>query len=126
MNFKSRFLSITILSVLIFVGCSQKIGQADMFRGDKQHSGIYKTQGFEQFSAIKWTFKTEGKIISSPAIQNNTAYIGSSDKFLYAFDITTGQQKWRFETGGVVTSSPAVSGGLVLFGSADGNFYAIH
>ena len=125
MNFKIRLLLSTILCMIPFTGCSQKTDQAVMFRGNKQHTGIYTTQGVEQFSAVKWTFKTGGKIISSPVISQKTAYFGSSDFFLYAVDITTGQQKWKFDTDGVVTSSPAVCEGLVLFGSFDGLFYAV-
>ncbi|MCP4724197.1 MAG: PQQ-binding-like beta-propeller repeat protein [bacterium] len=96
-----------------------------MFRGDTQHSGIYATQGVEQFSEVKWTFKTGNRIISSPAIYDGDVFIGSDDGYMYAVDMETGVEKWKFKTDGAVSSSPAVFEGIVLFGSADGNFYAL-
>jgi outer membrane protein assembly factor BamB len=33
---------------------------------------------------LLWRFSTEGQIISSPTVVNNTVYIGSTDHHLYA------------------------------------------
>ena len=74
---------------------------------------------------VEWRFKTQGKVISSPAVANGTVYAGSTDHNLYAVDQRTGALKWKFGTGSRLTSSPAVAGGLVFFGSFDGNFYAV-
>lgn len=95
-----------------------------MFRNDLAHSGIYAA-GVSRFNGIKWTFHTQGEVISSPAIVNGVVYVGSNDGNLYAVDQQTGSQKWKFPTGARVTSSPAVANGLVYFSSYDGNFYAI-
>jgi outer membrane protein assembly factor BamB len=73
-----------------------------------------------------WQFKTNGKIFSSPALWNNTVYIGSGDSCLYAIDAASGVQHWKFQTQGVINSSPAVSGEMVYFGSYDGSFYALN
>lgn len=98
---------------------------ASMFRGNPQHTGIYETTGLPKFSKIKWKFHTEGQVISSPAIVDGAAYVGSTDGNLYSLDIKSGIQKWKFKTEARITSSPAVSGGLVFFGSYDGSFYAV-
>ena len=75
---------------------------------------------------MKWKFKSQGKIFSSPAISNNIVYIGSADHSLYAIDIKKGKQIWKFTTGGAVHSSPAVNGNVVCFGSFDGYYYALN
>ena len=96
-----------------------------MFRGNPQHSGVYDAAGVPQFTAVKWKFHTDGKVISSPAVANDMVYVGSTDHNLYAIDQETGTQKWKFESKARITSSPAVFGGRVFFGSYDGMFYAV-
>jgi eukaryotic-like serine/threonine-protein kinase len=98
---------------------------APMFRGNLAHTGVYEAVGVTKTPKVKWKFQTGGRLISSPAIVNGTAYIGSFDGSLYAVDAERGAVKWKFETEGSVPSSPAVAGGLVYFGSYDGNFYAV-
>ena len=95
------------------------------FRGDAQHSGIYAQAGVPLLHGIKWKFKTDGAVISTPAVIDGTAYVGSNDHFLYAVNIADGAQRWKFKTGSRVASSPAVSQGRVYFGSYDGNIYSV-
>lgn len=68
----------------------------------------------------------EGRgILSSPAVETGTVFIGSMDRNLYALDVATGQECWRFTTGVTLSSSPAVADGVVYFGSHDGYIYTI-
>jgi eukaryotic-like serine/threonine-protein kinase len=109
-----------------FLICLPALSQdAAMFRGNLQHTGIYDATGVPRFNKIKWTFHTSGRVISSPAVSNGMAYVGSTDGNLYAVDLESGAQKWKFETKVRVSSSPAVSAGIVYFGSYDSNFYAV-
>jgi outer membrane protein assembly factor BamB len=116
-----HFLSIIFLlfSTLVFGADSS------MFRGDARHSGVYDAPGVPQFHNVKWKFKTNGRVLSSPAVIGDMVYVGSTDHNLYAVDRETGTQKWKFRTGSGVVSSPAVADGIVYFTSYDGNFYAI-
>jgi eukaryotic-like serine/threonine-protein kinase len=96
-----------------------------MFRGDLSHTGAYDAAGIEKFTRVKWKFKTEGRIYSTPAIVKNTIYFGSTDHNFYAVDIAAGTLKWKFTSGSGITSSSAVEDGRVYFGSYDGNFYCL-
>jgi outer membrane protein assembly factor BamB len=96
-----------------------------MFRGDPGHSGIYAGQGVPEFQEIRWRFRTNGEVISSPAIVGGVVYVGSDDGNLYAVDQSTGKLHWKFGTGSRIPSSPAVAAGIVYFTSYDGNFYAV-
>src|ERR1035438_4758976 len=98
---------------------------ASMFRGDLAHTGVYGAAGVPSFSHVKWTFHVKGQLISSPAVDGETIYIGSTGGFLYAVDRAAGTEKWKFETKSRIVSSPAVAGGLVYFGAYDSNFYAV-
>jgi outer membrane protein assembly factor BamB len=98
---------------------------ASMFRGNLAHTGVYAGAGVPKLNGVKWKFKTGGRVISSPVIANGMAYVGSTDKNLYAVDLESGAQKWKFATGSSVVSSPAVSGNSVYFGSYDGFSYAV-
>jgi eukaryotic-like serine/threonine-protein kinase len=114
---------IALVGAMVF---APKIGYSNaMFRGDAQHSGIYMQTGVPVLHGVKWKFKTNGWVISSPAIFDDTAYFGSSDHYLYAVNLRDGSQRWKFKTGSRVSSSPAVYQGRVYFASYDGNIYAL-
>jgi outer membrane protein assembly factor BamB len=87
---------------------------------------IAAAQNYNSFGAVKWKFKSQGKIFSSPAISKGIVYFGSEDHNLYAIDAKTGKQLWLFTTGGAVSSSPVVYNNTVCFGSFDGYYYAIN
>jgi 5-hydroxyisourate hydrolase-like protein (transthyretin family) len=75
--------------------------------------------------ALKWNDTIGGEVGSSPAVYNNTVYVGNYDNNLYALNATTGTKLWNYTTGGLVDSSPAAANGAVYVGSYDGNLYAI-
>ena len=97
------------------------------FHGDTARTGVYPTAGPQQLTGTKWTFKTDGPVIGSPAIANGVVYIGSIDGNMYALDQETGKQKWKFKTlaSRQVTSSPTIANSLVYFGGFDGILYAV-
>jgi outer membrane protein assembly factor BamB len=98
---------------------------AAMFRGNLAHTGVYEAPGVLTFTKVKWKFHTDGLVISTPAIANGVAYVGSTDHNLYAVDLGSGTAKWKFETGARISSSPAVERGIVYVESYDGHLYAV-
>ena len=80
---------------------------------------------------LKWKFKTNGIIHTSPAYYDGSLYFGSWDTWFYAVDAATGKEKWKFKTGdeGIMTgiqSSATVDEGIVYFGARDANLYALN
>jgi outer membrane protein assembly factor BamB len=86
----------------------------------------------------RWTYRTGGRVRSSPAIDGGTVYVGSWDGSLYAIDFVTGREIWRFDTKGrglnsadfgydrkSILSSAAISDGTVYVGSRDAHLYAV-
>jgi outer membrane protein assembly factor BamB len=116
-----------IIALMIIVGfvSSFAFGEAVTFRGNPQHTGVYEGTGVAKLSGIKWSFHTDGAVISSPAVVGGVVYFGSTDHYLYAVDAAAGTLKWKFTTQSRVTSSPAIADGMVYFESYDGNFYAV-
>jgi outer membrane protein assembly factor BamB len=98
---------------------------AVMFRGDPEHSGVYRTTGVDQLGGELWRFETGGPVRSTAAVVGDAVFVGSGDGNLYALDRASGSERWRFDAGGPVNSSPAVARGLVVFGSRDGAFFAL-
>jgi outer membrane protein assembly factor BamB len=112
----------TLLSV--FVLSSFLPAERAMFRGNAAHTGVYASAA-PALTALKWSFATQGKVISTPAVADGIVYVGSGDSFLYAIRASDGAEAWKFRTGLAVHSSPAVSDGLVYVSSVDGNIYAV-
>src|SRR4051812_47152108 len=98
---------------------------SSMFRGGPEHLGVYASTGSPTLGSVLWKFKTTGKVISSPVVDGNSVYVGSTDHKLYAVNRADGTLRWSFDTYGPVNSSPAVDQGLVMFSSIDGRFYAV-
>lgn len=114
-----------LLLAAIELCCTVFAQDVPMFRGNLQHTGVYTARGVANLNGIKWKFHTPGRVISSPAIVNGVAYVGSTDGNLYALDVASGNLKWKFGTKSWVNSSPAVAAGLVYFESYDSTFYAL-
>ncbi len=74
----------------------------------------------------KWGLKTQGPVISSPAVdENGTIYIGSGQK-MYAIN-PGGSIKWSYQTGDLIIASPVIGPkGRLYVGSLDGNIYALN
>jgi outer membrane protein assembly factor BamB len=112
------------LLLLLVTGSATSIDNPVMFRGGPAHLGVYDSAA-PSLSTLKWKFKTNGRIFSTPAIAGGFAYVGSTDHNLYAVRLTDGSMAWQFKTGLGVNSSPAVVDGLVYFTSLDGSMYAV-
>ena len=56
----------------------------------------------------QWSYKTGGKVESSPSGANGVVYIGSDDGKVYALDARTGAKLRSYTTGNYVLSSPVV------------------
>ena len=107
-------------NALVRVGNSIAITKKLLAEFDHKKNTLAQLKG-----KLKWKFKTEGEVSSSPAIMDSVVYFGSSDGNLYAVDSQTGQLKWKFKAESRVDSSPAMIDGVVYFGSYDKYFYAV-
>ena len=85
---------------------SPKSGDWVMFRYNMSHTGSPDPGGVTPRGEVKWTYKTDGPINSSPAAVDGIVYVGSRDRHVYAFKAETGEKLWEFKTGSWVESSP--------------------
>jgi outer membrane protein assembly factor BamB len=117
---------IFVLIILLTVNNSTVFGQQEK-KGTKSafQNRVFKGEKYMPLGDLKWAFKTNGKIFSSPIVHDGFVYIGSEDGNLYAIDEKTGKTHWKFKTGGAVHSSPAIFRNMVYIGSFDGYYYAV-
>jgi eukaryotic-like serine/threonine-protein kinase len=113
------------LALGLLVVTSGLVSAQGTFHGNVARTGVYDSTGPKQFGGVKWTFKTGGPIVASPAIADGVVYIASIDTNLYAIDQETGKEKWKYKSRMPIASSPAVSGGLLYFVSSSGGLGAI-
>jgi outer membrane protein assembly factor BamB len=87
---------------------------------------------------IRWKFKTQGIVRSTPAISGDLVFAADTEGMLYALDRNTGKEQWRFAITGnslknedfgfdrrAIISSPVVIDNKVIFGGRDGFLYAV-
>lgn len=93
---------------------------------DSSHSGYANYLGPVKGN-LKWFFKTDGKIYSSPVTgKDGVIYTGSDDTHLYAIN-PDGTLKWKFKTKGKIRSTPSVTGEeSIYFLSHDGFLYSLN
>jgi outer membrane protein assembly factor BamB len=96
-----------------------------MYHRDTRHTAQSPNFG-PQNPYLKWVFKAELGITSSPVIsKDGTIYIGSWDGYLYALN-PDGKLKWRFFTEDRISSTPAINfDGTIYIDSKDGYLYSI-
>lgn len=113
-----------VFSLMLLMCAVSAFGQAT-FHGNVARTGVYESAGPTQLKGVKWTFKTSGAIVASPAITDGVVYISSMDGHLFAIDQETGKEKWNFKSRMPIASSPAISGGTVYFVSSAGSLAAL-
>ncbi len=110
---------------VIALAFAQHTPAQSTFHANNARTGVYDSPGPAKFTGVKWTFKTNGPIVGSPAIAGGVVFIGSLDGSMYAIDQETGQQKWKTEPTDSIASSPAVADGMVYYLSYDRALYAV-
>lgn len=72
-----------------------------------------------------WQYAIGDEVVSTPAIDDETVYIGGSDGVLYALDTDSGDVEWSYDTGDMIWSTPAVAFGTVYFADWNGAVHAV-
>lgn len=67
-----------------------------------------------------WTYKTDGKIYSTPTVYKNTVWCASSDAYVYGLDVENGNLQHQLKTDKAVVSSPACADDKVMVAGGDG------
>jgi len=65
---------------------------------------------------VRWTASVSDAsrgMHGTPAVANETVYVGAYDGILYAYDLATGEQFWQADLGDAIGSSPAYHDGSV-------------
>src|SRR5437868_5720036 len=94
-------------SAVVLLAMSFAFADPNTFRGDPAHSGVYPSPSAPTLQSVKWKFKSGSYVLSSPALDGDSVYFGSSDHNLYALHASNGTVRWKFATGGPIASSPA-------------------
>ena len=90
------------------------------FRYDIRHTG--NTEGAAPTTSnLLWKYKTDGAVVSSPAVVDGKVYVGSADGYVYSLNANTGELIWKHFTG-AWTTSPTVVDGKVFIGSLNPGF----
>lgn len=58
--------------------------------------------------------------LSVPVIAEDTLYVGSTNKKVYAFDLLSGGMLWKYDAEAPVESTPTVARDLLCFGTSNG------
>jgi outer membrane protein assembly factor BamB len=103
----------------LFVGYGNRFFQGDgnSIRGTEE-SGVLSLD--PETGEILWDFKTKGEVMPTPAFYEDTLYITTGDKHLYAIDPVKGEEKWRLELGHTISmSSPNIKDGILYVGGGN-------
>ncbi len=107
-----------ILLFFLWIGISWSY----TFRGNNARTGQCSTSIV--LPLIKFsTVSTQGPIVSSPIVVNDTVFIGARDSSVYAF--CNDKRIWKFKTKHWIDATPAYKDGNLYVGSRDGLLYIL-
>lgn len=72
-----------------------------------------------------WTYRTEGRIIGTPAIGKGVVVAGSADDNIYGVDAASGKLRWKVHTRRPVVSAVTTDKNVAYVGGSDSTFRAI-
>jgi outer membrane protein assembly factor BamB len=81
---------------------------------------------FKERPEIKWLFKTNYPIYSSPIVHEGLVYFGGLDSLLHAIDLNSGIERWHFQTHGEIRSNVCIDGPRLYLNGGDGTLYALN
>jgi outer membrane protein assembly factor BamB len=70
---------------------------------------------------LRWKFTTNQALWGSPVTNDTTVFIASMDHFLYALNITNGNEVWKADLGGAALYGPALGADGLLYVGTLGN-----
>jgi outer membrane protein assembly factor BamB len=120
---------------------SPAIADSHLYIGSVKDSNMYCIRipvRTTELPYVRWIYKTNGAVYSSPATFGGTCIFGSSDFSIYCLDTavnpnapmplakTVPDLRWKYMTGGEIVSSPTVSNQVVYAASKDYKLYAIN
>ncbi|MEA1993233.1 MAG: PQQ-binding-like beta-propeller repeat protein [Euryarchaeota archaeon] len=112
-----KILSVVMVLILLPLVCADW----NMFMHDEEHTGFSDIDVGTVNTEI-WNVNLTGKIYSSPAVVENTVYIGTS-KYLYALDLN-GNELWKKKMS-IFGSSPTVVNNRIYIGTMKGYVYCL-
>ncbi|WP_089939881.1 outer membrane protein assembly factor BamB family protein [Candidatus Entotheonella palauensis] len=74
---------------------------------------------------IAWTYRTDKRLLASPAVVENHVYLTTEDGRTVALDRQTGQPVWAYPNGGPSSSTPAVAGNHLIVAMRTGRVVAL-
>jgi len=83
-------------------------------------SGEIKAVNADDGSSL-WSYKTNGKIYSTPTVCKNQVWVASSDTYLYGLDADNGKELFKLKNEKAVVSSPVCTGNIVIIAGGDGH-----
>lgn len=75
--------------------------------------------------SVRWKYRTEGAIFSTPLVAQGTVFFGSADHVIYALDATSGKIKWEAYAEGAVFAGAAFARGVICIASVDTKIYGL-
>ena len=87
---------------------------------DKSLHAIKRADG-----TLAWTFKTGGRVESSPLAFDDGIVFGSSDGRLYAANPEDGTELWRLDLGEDLTAAPVYAYGRIIITGGDGTLFVV-
>ena len=84
-----------------------------------------KIPDFKYIPQIKWEFRSNAPIYSSPVFSESLVFIGGLDSILHAIDFKSGEEVWKFHCQGEIRSTPAMGLKSVFLNGGDGTVYSL-
>ena len=94
---------------------SQPGSEARMFRGNPLHNAGFSTATDHVYDTRHWQFHAGAPVRSTPLIDGNIVYFGTTKGDFFAIDKNGGKTKWKINTGHPINSSAATRSEKLFF-----------
>jgi len=128
---------IVLVSTILFLSCFTLLSSSatasssqfawKMFLHDASHGGTASDEGSTNSAKLLWKATTMDEVVSSPAVADNSVFVGCNDGAVYCLNPSNGKILWFFyQNKTEMESSPAVSNDSVFVGCNNGDIYALN
>lgn len=97
-----------------------------MFRGNAMHQGAVTTTSKLVYDTKDWSFAAGAPVRSTPLVNGNAVYFGTTNGVFFAVDKNSGALLWKFKSNEAINSSAAAQNGTVFFSDNHQTVYALN
>ena len=116
----------TVADGVVYIGTHCQLTECTSYFPEREHESDGYLVALDATSGDRlWKHEVGREVVSTPAVDAQRVYVGTSAGFVLAVDRETGKEVWTVPTDGIVYGAPTVADGRVYYAPMTNSVHAV-